>query len=391
MSRRLRRICCNPYLYRIGIIVKNANSIAVRLVGQPFSPSAVAFLCDIDLDSLRTSLICDVYHATSFSSDIIQFLRSHFIQALEILCLDDELDILEVPSFSAVIQNILAAITPTCERVSFNAHHEQILRTLPTPCHMNSNPLPSCHLTPKLIESVTEFRLSSAFSRVGSLWDTVSCFLRSSSIEVVSLECEAFEDSWRILQSMTAPSLEMLTLVTRGHPPPNFPKSFNTLHPKLKFLSMLNFRSWSTPNSLQLTSTHLSLPPLSHLTISSNYSSVEIQGIAELSKLNIISFMLGPVPENRDYCDVVESLTRALSSSTSSQPFPTSLTVSFTFPRSLDSHIRFCEENPTYQCSCSPFSKKGRPLENIRSIEIHADILSEPFIVRSVFSSSLQY
>ena len=113
--------------------------------------------------------------------------------------------------------------------------------------------------------------------------------------------------------------------------------------------------------------------------------------LTSFSCVVLYSDLLTQQASHRGYCDVVRSLTWALSSSTSSQPFPTSLTVSFTFPCSLDSHIRFCEENPAYQCSCSPFSKKGRPLENIRSIEIHADILSEPFIVRSVFSSSLQY
>lgn len=380
-SHGLRRICCNPYLYRTGLVIKNGNSAAnIRLVGQPVSPFAVAFLCDMDVGALRISLICDVFHTLSFSSDIIQFLRSHSIQTLEILCLEDELNILEVPSFSATIHNILATITTSpCRRVSFTAHSERITRTLPTPCHTNLGPSSSHHLTPKSMESITELRLSSVFSRVGSLWNILLCFLQLSPIEVVSLDCEGSEDPWRILQSMTVPDLEALSLVTRGHPLPKFPNSFGKLHPKLKFLLI---RSWDIPHSLQFPSMHLSLPPLSHLTISSNYSSFDIQSIAELSRLSITSFMSVPVPEGRGYCDVVESLTRALRSSTSSQHFPMTLTVSFTFPRHLDAHIRFCEENPIYQCSCSPLSKKSNPLKNIRHIEVHADMLSELFVVR---------
>jgi len=173
VSRLLHRICCNLYLYRIGLAVKNGNSTTnIRLVGQPVSPAAIAFLCDMEVGALRISLICDVFHASSFSCDIMRFLRSHPIQALEILCFEDELDILEDPSFSAVIQNLLATITPTCERVSFNARGEQTLRILPTHCHTNSSPSTRCHLTPKSMESVTEFRLSSVFSQVDSLWNT---------------------------------------------------------------------------------------------------------------------------------------------------------------------------------------------------------------------------
>ena len=105
-----------------------------------------------------------------------------------------------------------------------------------------------------------------------------------------------------------------------------------------------------------------------------------------LSRLSIISFMSVPVPENRGYCDVVESLTRALRLSTHSQHFSTSLMVSFTFPHFLGDHIRFCEENPVYRCSCSPLSIKGRQVMNIRNIEVRADILSEAFAVRSLRS-----
>ena len=293
--------------------------------------------------------------------------------------LEDELNILEHPSFSIVILSILEAIMPTCKRVTFSAGG-WIPRTLSTPC---PSPLRrSCHSL-KLTELVTEFRLSSVFSHVGPLWDMLSHFLQTPAIEVVSLDCDASEDSWRILQSMAIPGLEMLSITTRGHTLPLFPHSFNKLHPKLKFLSVLNLHSWQSPDTLQLPSIHLSLPALSHLAISSNYSSFEIQDAIELSRLSVVSFMTLPVPENRGYCIVVESLTRALKSPISSQHFSTSLTVSFTFPRFLDDHLRFCEENPIYQCSCSP---QGHLVKNLRNIEVRADVLSEAFVVGSSFN-----
>ena len=272
VSHGFRRICSDPYLFRTGIIAKNGNGAAhMHLVGQPLLPSAVAFLRNIDLGALRISLICDLFHASSFSSNIIQFLRNHAIQEIEMLFLDDELGILEDLSFSTIVQSIFAAISSACKRVSFNAHVGRTLRTLPTPCHPNVSPLRPCRrLTSKLqlMESVTEFRLSSVFSRGYPLWGMLSHFLQNSSIEVVFLDCDTTEESQRILQSMTIPGLEMLSIITRGHTLPIFPNSFNKLHPKLKFLSTLNLRSWNTPDSLQLPSVHLSLPALLHLTIS---------------------------------------------------------------------------------------------------------------------------
>jgi hypothetical protein len=158
------------------------------------------------------------------------------------------------------------------------------------------------------MESVTEFRLSSVFSRMGPLWGTLSYFLQTSGIEVLSLDCDMTEDLWRILQSITLPSLEMLSIVMHSDIPPIFRNLFNKLHPKLKFLSILNFCSWIALDSLQSTSLHLPLlaNALSYPTISLNYSSFEIQGVTDLSRLNIISFMSIPVPENREYCEVVE-------------------------------------------------------------------------------------
>lgn len=358
------------------------GSAQICLVGPPFSPSAVSFLPDADLRALRISLICDLFHASSFSSHIIHFLRNHSVVALEMRFLEDELDILEDPSFPDVVQSILSAITPTCKRVSFSSHGGRLPRTLPTPYRMSSPSQLTQWSTSKfrkLIDSVTEFRLSSVFSPVGPLWDTLSHFLQISTIEIVTLDCDISEDSWRILQSMAMPGLEMLNIVTHCHSPPVFPTGFNKHHPKLKFLTMVNLRSWNTPDSLQLPTIHLSLPTLSHLAITSNYSSFKIQDVVELSRLSIVSFMTLPVPENRGYCNVVASLARTLRSSTS-QHFSSSLTVSFTFPRFLDAHLRFCEENPVYQCSCS----EGSLVKNIRNIEVHADTLSEVFVVGSL-------
>jgi hypothetical protein len=386
VSHGFRQICSYPYLCRIGIIIKNGNdAVDMRLVGQPFSPSAVAFLREVNLGFPRLSLICDLFHASSFSSDILRFLQNHSIQGLELLFFEDELDILEDFSFSVIVHNILMAIPSTCERVSFNAHGGQILRILPRRRHtISSSFRPTRHLkVRKRMALVTEFRLSSVFSRVGPLWRIISRFLQISAIEAVSLDCDTPGDPWRILQSMVVPRLEMLSIITHGDKLPVFPNSFNKFHPRLKFLSILDLHSWDTLHSLRLPLMHLSLPALSHLTISSNFSGFEIQDIMELSRLNIISFMTIPVPENRGYCEVVESLTQALRRSTvSSQHFSTSLTVSFTFPRFLDAHIRFCEENPIYRCSCSPLSMKGRLVKNLRSIEIRADVLSDAFMVR---------
>jgi len=81
----------------------------------------MAFFRDVNLGALRISLICDLFHASFFSSDIIQFLQNHSIQALEMSFLEDELNILEHPSFSIVILSILEAIMPTCKRVTFSA------------------------------------------------------------------------------------------------------------------------------------------------------------------------------------------------------------------------------------------------------------------------------
>jgi len=387
VSHRFHQICSNPYLCRVGIIIKNGNGADIRLVGQLFSPSAIAFLRDVDLGFPRISLICDLFHASSFSSDIIRFLQNHSIQGLEMLFLEDELDILEDPSFSVIVHSILTAIPPTCKRVSFSSRGGQILRTLPTPRRTTSSPSrPTRYSTltsRKLMESVTEFRLSSIFSRMGPLWDTLSYFQQTSGIEVLYLDCDTTEDLKRILLSITLPGLLMFSIITHGGTLPIFPTSFNKLHPKLKFLSILNFRSWNAPDPLQTTFLPLPLPSnaLSHLTMTSNYSSFEIQDVTALSRLTIISFMSIPVPENREYCEVVESLTQALRPSSSSHLFSSSLTVSFTFPRFLDVHIRFCEENPIYRCSCSPRSMKGRLVKNIRNVEVQADILSEAFVV----------
>ena len=387
-------MCSSLYLRRIGIIKDGNSSTQVCFVGKLALHSAVSFLHDLDLRTPRLSLICDLFHASTFLSDIIHFLKNHPIRALEMLFLDDELDILENPAFSDVIRSILGAFAPTCEQVSFVPHIRHVTRTLPSPSQLNLGPGPSVasRLTPiirRAIGSVTEFRLSSAFSCFGHLWNIFALFLQSSSIEIVSLDCRTSAESCSILQSMVLPSLQMLSIVTHDNGLPLIPASFIRHHPRLKTASLLNLHSWDAPDSLCLTPTHLSLPALSHLTISSNYSSFEIQDISSfeiqdisrLSRLDVVSFITLPVPGNRGYCDVVESLTRAVRYSSCSSRF---LTISFTFPRLLDAHIRFCKENPIYRCSCSPLSLRGRLLKNIRNVEICVDVLSGEFVVKSL-------
>ena len=122
------------------------------------------------------------------------------------LCLEDELDILEDPSFSVIVHSILTAIPQTCKRASFGAYGRQILQNLPTPCYTISSPLrPTHHSTLKnqnRMELVTKFRMLSVFSHMGPLWGTLSHFLKTSEIEVISLDCDAVEDLQRILQSI---------------------------------------------------------------------------------------------------------------------------------------------------------------------------------------------
>lgn len=388
-SHGFRRICADPYLRRIGIIKVSRSSTQVRLGGQPVSPSAVSFLRDLRITAPKISLICDLFHASAYSSDIVQFLKNHFIQALEMLFVNDEEDVLADLSFATIFRSILAAVTPTCKQMSFAACIGQSFRTLS--CHTKLNPLleTNRHLGSKfqLTGTVTELCLSSSFFLHRALRGTLSSFLRGSAIEIVSLDCDTSEDSNEILRSMTLPSLQMLSIITRDHTLALFPTSFATHHPKLKRLSLLNLRSWDNPDSLRLPSVHLSLPTLSHLTVSSNYASFEMQDVAGLSRLDVISFMTLPVPENRGYCEVVEALTRALKSSTCSRRFSASLTISFTFPRLLDAHIRFCKENPVYRCSCSPLSLKGHRV-NARNIEVCIDVLSGASMVEpSLFHS----
>ena len=146
--------------------------------------------------------------------------------------------------------------------------------------HTRSGPSVASRLTPiicRAIGSVTEFRLSSAFSCFGHLWNIFALFLQSSSIEIVSLDCGTSAESCSILQSMVLPSLQMLSIVTHDNGLPLIPASFIRHHPRLKTALLLNLHSWDAPDSLCLTPMHLSLPALSHLMISSNYSSFEIQ------------------------------------------------------------------------------------------------------------------
>lgn len=117
-SHRFCLICSRSYLHRIGIIKDHNGSTQVFFFGEPILPSVISFLCDLR-HTLHLSLICDLFHASAFSLDIIKFLKNHNIRALEMLFLDDELHILENPAFSNVVQSILGALTPTCKRVSF--------------------------------------------------------------------------------------------------------------------------------------------------------------------------------------------------------------------------------------------------------------------------------
>lgn len=357
--------------------MRQNNSTQILLAGNLAPPSMAPFLrCPGLFSHAKTdfSLRCDLFHLSVFLDDILQFLKNCPIQSLELSCYDDERTILESHGFSNMIHAVLASLSPPCERVSFTSPVGQVTRAIPL--FFGEDSTPSCaapRSTISEIQSITEFRLSSVFSRPFLLRHTLAVFLQHSAITSLHLDCAIGQQNHETLSAIILPNLEKFSLTARGYTP-TLPTSFCRRHQKLAFVSMLSFCSWDDPDGLRPSSSSLLLPPASHITISSNYPIIKPQKISRLDRLDIVSCITLPVPDNRGYCDAVASLTTALRAMSPSF-LPSSFTASFTFPRLLRHHIQFCNEN-IYRCSCDSFTLNDPMVKNVQYVEVVVDVIS---------------
>ena len=388
--RQLRYLCARLHLKKLGILNSGLAVTEIHLVGGPFSAQTVSLLRNIaptpalQLNTPRMSVIVDFYHTTSFLSDIQLLLKTNTIFSFELVILDDEHPLLDDCNLSGSLLNILSHLSPHCKHICFKAGPAKIsrpsLRQLWVPVY---TPKPRGLSIRKALASLTEVKLSLPLFHLCSLTSSTSVLLRLPQVTSFSLTCSTASEAEDALSNTLLPTLEHLSLQVINASLVTLPTTFLRSHSNLRHIYLSALFQWNEASFLPVR-TRIALPSLASATISSKYAGFDIIDSSSLLDLHIYSFIAFPVPENRGYCEAVQSLVNIwLNSNTLC--LASNFTASFTFPRRLASHLAFCEDFPVYRCSCTPATFANKVVPSVGRIKIFLDSITQLAVVRLSF------
>lgn len=377
---QLRCLIAGPHLRQLGILYSRLTATEIRLVGGPFSAASISLLRLLTCDTSRMSFVTDFYHATTFLCDIRLFLRTHPINSFELTLLEDERCLLEGPNLSASLLNVLSHLSNHCNLLRFTSGPEHKSRSLQwVPTHA---PRPSHQSIRNALMSVREVRLSSFLFHLRSLKDFVSVLLLHPTMTSLTLECSTASESQDILSRTYLPALEYLSIRANDASLVVIPNAFSRFHSSIRFIHLSALFHWNT-QSFTPSRTRITLPlqSLASLTISSKYAAFDVLASSSFLELHVYSFMAFPIPQNRGYCEVVQSLVDIWLRSKAFRPVNPHFTASFTFPRRLSDHLAFCKDVSMYQCSCAAASLRSKKVHGVQKVKIFLDQLNDRVIV----------
>lgn len=335
----------------------------------------------------RMSIVTDFYHITSFLCDIRPLLGSNAVSSFELTILEDELCLLDDFHLSDSLLNALSHLSNSCKSVRFACGPKQSLRpALRSHWAPIYTPKPGRLQVRKTLPSLTELSLSSPLFYHRSLKDSISFLLRHPKVTSFSVACSTASESEDVLSSMHLPALENLSIRVSDSTLAVLPHMFLS-HCNLRSIFLSALFPWDEA-SFQPSGVRVTLPCLASASISSKYAGFNIVDPLALLDLHIYSFMAFPIPENRGYCEAVQSLVDIWLHSEAFRPVTDGFSASFTFPRRLSDHVDFCECVPIYRCSCTPATWSGRLVYGIRRIKIFLDKVTKSVAVRSSFCDS---
>ena len=387
---QLRYLCARLHLRKLGILNPGLAVTEIRLVGGPFSAQTVSLLRNVNptpashLDTPRMSIIIDLYHTTSFLYDVQLLLKTNAVCCFELAILDDEHSLLDNWNPSASLLNILSHLPPCCERLCFKAgpanSSRPALRQFWVPVFARK---PGVSSIRKALASLTEVQLSLPLFHLCSLKNSTSILLRHSKVTSFSLICSTAIQAEDALSSTLIPTLEHLNVRVNNASLVTLPTTFMRAHSNLRHIYLSALFQWDGTAFLPH-ETRITLPSLASVTIPSKYAGFDIVDSSSLFHLHVYSFLAFPVPENRGYCEAVQSLVNIWLNSKTLEP-ASNFAASFTFPRRLSNHLVFCEGLPIYQCSCTPATFRGKVVHRVGQIKIFLDSVTEPVVVRFAF------
>ena len=380
---QFRNQCAAIYLNRLGIYSKDQHGIQICLALGPFSAWSVSMLlCLETYTGSRISLAVDYYHIVALLPNIQSLLKKIPISDFELRLSEDEHDLLRIRRLFPAIPSVLAHLPRQCSRVSFTTISPEERR----PCLKHYDDIASAFKPPKKfhskpLASVTQLNLSTPFLDHGALRDPIGTLLHQPGIHMLSINCETTNDSDYVLKRANLRNLELLTVRLSNNSMATLPTSFPKHHTKLRSICLLTCCPWDS-QSFERSKTCVSLPSLRYATLSSKYLKFHVQDASSLRDLKISSFMAFPIPQNRGYCTVFQSL---LSIWVHSKPavFRPSFTASFIFPHRLNEHLAFCKEVPIYRCSCTHLPDGLHNIPGVQHVELEMDSLTVEAMVFS--------
>ena len=379
---QLQRLCTRLHLRQLGILHSGSTATEIHLVGGPFFAPSMSLLPYLICDTSRTSFVIDFYHVTTFLCYIQLFLRTHTITSFELTLLEDEHCLLHSSNLSGSLLNVLSHLSNRCSilRITTGTKHAPRLLNQWVPVY---TPKPSRLSIRKALMSVREVRLSSSLFHLRSLKELISVLLQHPTIESLTLECSTASESEDVLSRTHLPALEYLSIRAVNAALVVIPDTFSMSHSKIRFVRLSSLFLWDTqsftPSEVRIA---LSSHSLASAAISSKYAGFDILNSSSFLDLHIYSFMAFPVPQNRGYCDVVQSLVDIWLHSEAFRPIdPSRFMASFTFPCRLSDHLAFCEEFPVYQCSCNTTFLEGKKVHGVQRVKIFLDRLNHRIVV----------
>lgn len=386
---QLRHLCASIHLKTHGILRSRPATTEIHLVGGPFSAPTVSLLqCLMPirpslLDSSRMSLVIDLYHITSFLCVIQRLLRTNIITSVEIVILDDELSFLDNHNISGSLWNILSHLPRHCKGLHFKAGPEHLSRpSLHQYWIPVYTPKPGRACIRRALAALTEVHLTLPLFYRCSLKNSISFLLHHPKLTYLSLTCSTAIESEDVLSKACLPALEHLSIRACDASLVVLPQIFLRSHSNLRSVYLSAIFPWNEDSFKPSGKRNaiITLPFLTSATISSKYTTFDIINPSSFLDLHIYSFMAFPIPENRGYCEVVQSLVDIWICSKTFLPVE-SFTASFTFPRRLSNHLAFCADFPVYRCSCIPATLGGKVVRGVRRIKIFLDNVTQSVVV----------
>ena len=396
-SHRLRNISCDAYLRRHSksyIILSGPNQTTVSLLGH--IPSTVLHLLTsfsvVVPQTQEILLECDLFNLVKFAQDLCRFTGANNVTRLKITypsqgypnhVLDNGL----VPY--SIISLLASFYQPGRTWESIDVQPSDLQWPFPTrifkPHHRQSKVLRSC--TPaykrlyfraaQAVHSLLSARIHGSFLLLPSLLSPISpLLLCGKSMNTFMLECHTVDQCDLLLPLIKFPELEAFSLRVEDHDGIKIPPDFFRRHGKLELLRLHSFST--QPGCAYPLDLNLSyLPALTHMALSSNFTSWKIARASALSYLQISPLtFFGTPPDTPHYCAAVRELCMLMQGSRAVH-LPDRFTLHIAFPYMLSNHAKITSAllRP-FPCSCASVGPR-HSIPSVKSLEVSIDVFDQ--------------